>query len=110
MASRKDSGDVVSGADKGFVMGIDYIGEYDPDVDGNKWGFVSVEVGHTDYGVVGLSKDKEALTTLNLIKNSQNEIQDLSKDDMVLKRIHHDKDKSFESVVKTYMRDERIVY
>ena len=56
---RKSVDDLVTGSEKGFVLGVDYIGPYSPDVDGNIWGFVGVEVAHTQYGFVDLTTDKE---------------------------------------------------
>ena len=38
-------------------MGIDYIGPYIPDVDGNILGMTGVEGGRTNYGMIRLSKD-----------------------------------------------------
>ena len=38
---------VVRGSEKGYVHSMDYVGPYSPDVDGNIYGLVGVETGHT---------------------------------------------------------------
>ena len=67
LAYRSKDGDVIRGANKGYVMGVDYIGPYAPDVDGNVWGFIGVEVAHTNYGFVDLSVDKESSTAVKSV-------------------------------------------
>ena len=78
LAYRMDDDDVVKGADKGYVMGVDYIGPYVPDVDGNIWAFVGVEVAHTNYGFVQLSSDKESSTATTALQQSRIELEMLS--------------------------------
>ena len=107
-ALRRAPGKQVTGAEKGYVIGVDFVGPFSPDVDNNKYGFVTVEVGHTDYGIVQLSKNKEAATTLDMIKGGRRLLETESVDDKKVTRMHHDNDKSFDSVVKTYLKDEKI--
>ena len=98
----------IKGGDKGYVYSLDYIGPYEPDVDGNIYGLVGVEVAHTNYGIVTLTKDKEAATTLEEFKAHQLKIHKLSKDAKKIVRIHHDKDGSFEREFSAYMLDHEI--
>ena len=42
------------------ILGIDYIGPYIKDVDGNVLAMTGVEVGRTNYGMIRLTKDREA--------------------------------------------------
>ena len=55
--------DKVDGADKEAVFGLDYIGPYIPDVDGNIMAMTCVESGRTNYGMLRLTKDREASTS-----------------------------------------------
>ena len=73
--------DEVQGADKGAVLGVDYIGPYIPDVDGNILAMTGVEAGRTNYGMIRLSKDREASTSLKLYEEMSREYKRLSKDD-----------------------------
>ena len=47
--ARESEGEVID-ADKGYVLGVDYVGPFEPDVCGNVYALVGVEVGHTNYG------------------------------------------------------------
>ena len=38
--------------DKGYVYSVDFVGPYSPDVDGNIYGFVGIEIAHINYGIV----------------------------------------------------------
>ena len=52
MAKSNTSNDddlAVGGSEKGYVYSMDYVGPYSPDVDGNIYGLVGVETGHTNY-------------------------------------------------------------
>ena len=83
---RKSVDDLVTGSEKGFVLGVDYIGPYSPDVDGNIWGFVGVEVAHTQYGFVDLTTDKEASNTAtSSLKRIRVELENKSSDS----KTHH---------------------
>ena len=50
----------VTDAEKGYVLGVDFFGPFDPDVDNNVYGMIGVEVEHTRYGMVELMKNREA--------------------------------------------------
>ena len=69
--TQNDGDDAVQGADKGGVLGIDYIGPYIPDVDGNIMAMTGVEAGRTNYGMVRVCKDREAATSLSLSHGSK---------------------------------------
>ena len=42
----------VEGSDKGYVLGIDIYGPFEPDLEGNTHSLIGVEVGRTDYTMV----------------------------------------------------------
>ena len=90
------------------MLGVDHIGPYSPDVDGNIWGFVGVEVAHTQYGFVDLTADKEAITATSSLKRIRVELENKSSDSKTLKRVHHDCGGSFEGEFKQYLTDEVI--
>ena len=98
----------IEGAEHGYVLGIDYAGPFDKDNDGNVYALFGVEVAHTNYGNVTLSKDKEARTTRDMLKLHRGRLIQLSKDDKDIVRIHHDCDTSFEAEFKEYVNDELI--
>ena len=100
--TKNDTWDDVKGKDKGYVYSVDYIGPYSPDVDFHIYGFVGVEVAHTNYGIVTLSKNKESDTTRDMLKLHRAELRHKGKDDKDIVRIHHDCDGSFEKHFKTY--------
>ena len=77
-------------------MGIDYIGPYIPDVDGNILGMTGVESGRTNYGMVRLCKDREAKTSVANYQDMVRHYKAKSKEDIEIVRVHHDKDTSFE--------------
>ena len=62
----------------------------------NVLAMTGVEVGRTNYGMIRLTKDREAKTSLKCFQEMSNEYKRLSKDDIDVVRVHHDKDKSFE--------------
>ena len=106
--TKNDNDDEVQGSDKGAVLGIDYIGPYIPDVDGNILAMTGVEAGRTNYGMVRLSKDREASTSLKLYEEMSREYKRLSKDDTDIVRVHHDNDKSFEGECAEAWRKDKI--
>ena len=58
MAKTNTSNDddlIVRGSEKGYIHSTDYVGPYSPDVDGNIYGLVGVETGHTNYGMTSVS-------------------------------------------------------
>ena len=111
MAKSNTSNDddmVVGGSDKGYVYSMDYVGPYTPDVDGNIYGLVGVETGHTNYGITSLTKNRESSTSLQGFKIHRNKLRQLGHDDKDIVRLHHDCDKSFEGELKQYLIDEHI--
>ena len=60
---RKAKGDAYADAGKGYLLGVDYIGKYTPDVDGNMYAMTGVEMS-TRYGMVVLTKDCKAETSI----------------------------------------------
>ena len=111
MAKSNTSNDddlVIGGSDKGYVYSMDYVGPYTPDVDGNIYGLVGVETGHTNYGITSLTKNRESSTSLQGFKVHRNKLKQLGHDDKDIVRLHHDCDKSFEGELKQYLIDEHI--
>ena len=99
---------MVRGSNKGYVHSMDYVGPYSPDVDGNIYGLVGVETGHTNYGITSLTKDREAKTSLQGFKIHRNKLRSMGHEDKDLVRLHNDCDKSFEGDLKQYFIDENI--
>ena len=111
MAKSNTSNDddlVVRGSEKGYVHSMDYVGPYSPDVDGNIYGLVGVETGHTNYGMTSLTKDREANTSLQGFKIHRNKLRRMGCEGKDIVRLHHDCDKSFEGELKQYLIDENI--
>ena len=106
--TKNDNDMIIKGSDKGAVIGIDYIGPYIKDVDGNVLAMTGVEVGSTNYGMIRLTKDREAKTSLKCYQEMSNEYKRLSKDDEDIVRVHHDQDKSFEGVCEQEWRKSNI--
>ena len=100
--------DDIRGKDKGYVYSMDYIGPYTPDIDGNIYGFVGVEVAHTNYGNITLSKNKEATTTRDMFKQHRTRLRTIGKDEKDIVRIHHDCDTSFKAEFEEYIESELI--
>ena len=86
----------IQDSDKGFVYNLDFVGPYEPDVDGNIFGLVGVEVGHTNYGIVTLTKHKDASTTRDEFIKHRGILKNLSHEGHDVVRVHHDCDGSFE--------------
>ena len=57
-ATKRSPDAMVEDSDKGYVLGLDYFGPFEPDVDGNVHGLYGVETGHTKVGFVQLQKDR----------------------------------------------------
>ena len=106
--TKNDDDMIIKGSDKGGVLGIDYIGPYIKDVDGNVLAMTGVEAGKTNYGMIRLTKDREAKTSLRCFQEMRNEYKRLSKDDDDIVRVHHDQDKSFEGVCEQEWRQDNI--
>jgi len=99
---------VIGGSEKGYVYSMDYVGPYSPDIDGNIYGLVGVETGHTNYGMTSLTKNRESNTSLQGFKIHRNKLRQIGHDDKDIVRLHHDCDKSFEGELKQYLIDENI--
>ena len=108
-ATRNALDSVIEDSDKGFVLGIDLYGPFTPDVDGNVYALVGVEVGHTNYGMVRLLPDKTAAECATAVASMRTELRTMSKDprkDLV--RLHSDDDKSFKGELKAWLASEGI--
>ena len=105
-ASRTDG--VVADADKGYVLGIDYAGPFDPDVDGNTYALVGVEVGHTNYGMVELQKDRTSAGASKGVKAMLRELHTIGPDPKEVVRLHSDNDKSFAGELEAELLDAKV--
>ena len=94
-ATRKDASDTVQGADQGYVLGIDYAGPFDPDVDGNMYALFGVETGHTNYGVTVLRPDRTGVGTLQAVDNIMTHVTTVGPDPKPFVRLHSDDAKEF---------------
>ena len=101
---------MVRGSDKGRVHSMDYVGPYSPDVesDGNIYGLVGVETGHTNYGIPSLTNAGEAKTSLQGVKIHRNKLRSMGREDKDIVMLYHDCDKSPEGNLKQYLIDENI--
>ena len=98
---RKDSEYKYNNAEKGYLLGIDYIGKYTPDVDGNMYAMTGVEVT-TKYGCVVLTKNCKSDTSKHaLIKMRQELVTKGKERDRDLFAVHHDDDSSFKGEFKS---------
>ena len=88
-------------ANKGYVLGVDFVGPFKPDTDGNKYAFIGVEVGHTNYGMVVLQKTREATETTASLKLMQRHLEMQGSKELV--RVHSDNDKSFRGDFAKYL-------
>ena len=59
-AKARGTNATVTDSDKGYVLGVDFFGPFDPDVDGYIYGMIRLEVAHTKYGMVELARTREA--------------------------------------------------
>lgn len=86
----------IEGADKGFVLGCDLYGPFAPDLNGNTFAMVVVEVGHTDYGFVELLKDKSSESCRDGLKRIMRDIKIATgPGGREVVRVHSDQDPSF---------------
>ena len=99
----------IQGAEAGYVIGLDIVGPFAPDVDGNVWGLVAVEVAHTDYGMVRLLKTRDAASVLAAFKDMERELKvkagPLAKE---IARVHTDRDGSFEKEFEEHLREKLV--
>ena len=108
-ATRNPPDGEIADSDKGFVLGIDLYGPFTPDVDGNVYALVGVEVGRSNYGMVRLLPDKEAVECEKAVRSMRQELRTLSSDPAIdLVRLHSDDDSSFKGELKQYLESEGI--
>ena len=93
MARRTDG--KVQDADKGYVLGVDYAGPFEPDVNGNTYALFGVEVGHTNYGMVYLTPDRSSANAKKGVKEMIREIHTVGPNPKEVVRLHSDHDASF---------------
>ena len=99
----------ITDAGNGMVVGMDLFGPLPPDVDGHVWALIVVEVGHTDFGIVQMLKDKEAASVSEGLKLAINKLERMKKPTLgTVVRVHSDDDKSFLGAVKDYLLDKCI--
>ena len=108
MARRTPDGHIVSGAEFGWVFGIDYAGPFEPDCDGNVWALFGVETGHTDMGFVELSYNKAGPYSLRGVKEMIREMHVMGPDPKPVARLHSDQDPSFNAKLEAYLLTEKI--
>ena len=89
-ATRNSSRFEIDGADKGDVWGLDYAGPFPPDVDDNVYFLQGVEVGRTNMGYVGLTKNRTAQSTLTAFTEMERQHGSLSSDPKDTVRVHSD--------------------
>ena len=108
-ATRNPLDSEIEDSDKGFVLGIDLYGPFTPDVDGNVYAVVGVEVGHTNYGMVRLMPDKTAVECTEAVASMRSELRTMSKDlAKGLVRVHSDDDPYFKKELRAYLVAEGI--
>ena len=108
-ATRNPLDSEIEDSNKGFVLGIDLYGPFSPDVDGNVYAMVGVEVGHTNYGMVRLMPDKTAVECTVAVASMRTELRTMSTDPVKdLVRVHSDDDPSFKKELKAYLIAEGI--
>ena len=78
-ATRRGDPRAIADATRGFVLGVDLYGPFTPDVDGNVWAMVGVEVGHTDWGMVRLMTDKDSDSCKQALMEMRAELRSQSK-------------------------------
>lgn len=78
----------------GWLVHSDFTGPHEADTDGNVQACVGVE-GSTGYGFVGLQEDRSAKSTLELVKQLESELKQVS-GDADGRVVHHHHGKSFE--------------
>jgi hypothetical protein len=90
---------------KGYAVSVDFSGPFEPDVDGNNFGLIGVEL-ESSKGFVGLQQSRSASDTRNIIKDFESELRSCSANPNVgIVEFHHDDDKSFRGCVGDYARE-----
>ena len=79
------------------MLGVDFFkfGPFasDPDhVDNNVYGMIGVEVGHTRYGMVELTKNREAKNAKEGLLNMMRDLRHAGPDPKNIARVHTDDD------------------
>ena len=90
------------------MLGLDFVGPFEPDADDNVFALVGVEAG-TNYGMVRLLKNKDADTTRDAVIDMRRELLSKDKDrsrDIV--RIHTDDDGSFQKEMREWIVEQGI--
>jgi len=89
----------------GFSISVDYTGPFEPDVDGNRFALVGVEVASSK-GFVGLHTNRTAVQGLESIKQFESNLKQASSDpNQHITEFHHDNDASFRGAVAEYARE-----
>ena len=98
----------VTDSDKGYVLGVDFFGPFDPDVDGYIYGMIGVEVAHTKYGMVELARTREAKEARDGLLQMMRDIKYAGPDPKEVARVHTDDDTSFKGEFKQELLDRQI--
>ena len=89
----------------GFSISVDLTGPHEPDVDGNTFALVAVEIASSKGGVY-LQTDKTAASCLESIKQFESDLKQTAQDTAkTVSHFYHDNDASFRGVVSDYARD-----
>ena len=86
MATTTDG--TVEHADKGYVMGIDFAGPFDPNVNGIVYDLFGVEVGHTNYGMVEMLPARPSKNAKGGVKRMVRELHTVGPNPKELVRLH----------------------
>jgi len=101
---RRRHGEPVRGADKGYVLGIDYLGPFEPDLDGNSYALIGVDA-RTNYGMVRLVPNKDADTTRDAVMDMRRELRSRGEAGIDLVRVHSDYDGSFQAEFREWLTE-----
>ena len=102
---RSDPHDI-EGGDKGMVIGMDLYGPLPPDVDGNCWALIMVEVSRTDYSIVVPMREKTAANVQQALSMAFEELKTVGKlGTPEVVRVHSDNDRSLlEGAVESFLK------
>jgi len=107
-AVRQAADAIVEGGEKGWVAGVDIFGPMEPDLSGNVYGMVLVEVV-TKWGVVELLQSKEATGTLAGLKKLLLDLRSKTGDGAkLLVRVHSDMGTEFEADFDKWCVDHQV--
>lgn len=110
-ATRQDQDAHVQGSEHGLVLGVDLFGPFSQDIGGYAYAMQGVEVGHTNYGMIRLLKDKTATETTTALQSMRRElatVQGPSGKPLALVRVHSDQGTEFSGEFAEYLLKERI--